>query len=163
MKLITNRCLIRPLTLSDAEALHAILSDEDVMRYMEPPFSLEQTESFIREAGMCQPPLVHALVWKETDCVIGHVIFHPYEADSCEIGWVLAKTDWNKGFASEVTERLITAAWDAGYQSCVIECDPRQTVSAHIAQKAGFLPDGTANGCIRYRLKRKRGDTGSLV
>ena len=154
MKLTTNRCLIRPLTPADAEALHAVLSDEAVMRYLEPPFSVEQTESFIREAGICQPPLVHALVWKETGAVIGHVIFHAYEADSCEIGWVLAKTHWNKGIASEVTERLITAAWDAGSQSCVIECDPRQTASARIAQKYGFLPDGMADGCSRYRLQR---------
>ena len=37
MDLKTKRLLIRELDMTDADALHAILSDPDVMRFIEPP------------------------------------------------------------------------------------------------------------------------------
>ena len=41
---------IRRLRPSDAEALYRILSDRQVMRYLEPPYDRLQTEQFLREA-----------------------------------------------------------------------------------------------------------------
>ena len=50
---------IRRLRPSDAEALYRILSDRQVMRYLEPPYDRLQTEQFLREAGLAEPPLVY--------------------------------------------------------------------------------------------------------
>ena len=60
MEFETRRLLIRRFTEADAEALYVVLSDPEVMRYIEPPFSLEQTRAFLRDAGLCAPPLVYA-------------------------------------------------------------------------------------------------------
>ena len=51
---------IRRLRPSDAEALYRILSDRQVMRYLEPPYDRLQTEQFLREAGLAEPPIVRA-------------------------------------------------------------------------------------------------------
>ena len=50
---------IRRLRPSDAEALYRILSDQQVMRYLEPPYDRLQTEQFLREAGLAVQPLVN--------------------------------------------------------------------------------------------------------
>ena len=79
MELMTERCLIRNLNIEDTDELYQVLSDEDVMRYIEPIFDMEKTKEFIQSAGMCEPPLVYAIVWKQSGTVIGHTVFHIYE------------------------------------------------------------------------------------
>ena len=154
MSLNTCRCYIRKLTMDDAADLYKTLSDEKVMEYSEPAFDMEQVKEFIEDAGLCEPPLVYALVWKETDEVIGHVIFHQYEEDSCEIGWIIRHEYWGRGIAGEVTATLAECAKKLdGIHSCVIECDPEQEVSKRIALKHGFVYEGEDDGCDVYRLK----------
>lgn len=152
MLLTTERCVIRDFAKSDAAQLHEVLSDAQVMEYIEPPFTMEQTEGFIESAGLSTPPLVYALLWKETSRVIGHVIFHRYEEDSFEIGWIIHKEYWRRGIAGEVTGALIQHANNEGARSCVIECDPQQAVTSQIARKHGFFYEGHEDGCDIYRL-----------
>ena len=152
MILDTPRCLIRQFTTDDTVDLYKILSDGDVMAYIEPPFTEEQTLDFIKTVGLCDPPLVYALIWKETDMVIGHVIFHEYAKGSYEIGWIISKAFWGQGIASEVTEALIKYAKKLRIPYCIIECDPEQTASIRIAQKYGFVYQGKADNCVVYRL-----------
>lgn len=150
--LTTAHCVIRNFTSEDFVDLYEVLSDKTVMEFIEPPFSLEDTKNFIAEAGLCEEPLVYALIWKETDRVIGHVIFHPYDEDSHEIGWIINRLYWNRGIASEVTASLLDHAKKISIPSCVIECDPRQVASVRIAQKFGFFYEGEEDGCSVYRL-----------
>lgn len=152
MNIVTSRCIIRKFTPDDASDLYKTLSDEKVMEYIEPTFDMEQTKEFIEEAGLSEPPLVYALEWKENGEVIGHVIFHQYEEDSYEIGWIIRREYWGRGIADEVTKALIEYAKGSDINSVVIECDPEQEVSKHIALKNGFLYEGEDDGCDVYRL-----------
>ncbi len=152
MELTTKRCLIRQLKMNDANDLCQVLSDADVMQYIEPVFDIEKTQNFIRSAGLCEPPLVYAIEWKMTGKVIGHAIFHPFEKKDYEIGWVLHKDYWGIGIADEVTKELIRYARVLGAESCVIECDERQTASKRIAMKNGFLYENKTDSLERYRL-----------
>ena len=95
---------------------------------------------------------VYALVWEKTGKVIGHVIFHDYEKDSYEIGWIVHKDYWGKGIASEVTASLIEYARAQELDSCIIECDPRQTASVRIAEKYGCVYENEEDDCVVYRL-----------
>ena len=152
MNLSTQRCLIRRLTERDASDLYEVLSCNEVMKYIEPPFTFEQTLDFIKNAGLCTPPLVYALVWEKTGKVIGHVIFHEYEEKSFEIGWIIRKDYWGVGIASEATASLIEYARVQELDSCIIECDPQQTASIRIAEKYGFIYETETDGCAVYRL-----------
>lgn len=152
MNLNTERCLIRNMMMTDADDLHQVLSDERLMFYIEQTFDLQKTKSFIQSAGVCKPPLVYAIVWKITGKVISHVIFHPYEKNDYEIGWILNKDYWGMGIADEVTKGLINSARDLGVESCIIECDERQIASQKIAIKNGFAYEGRSDNLERYRL-----------
>lgn len=151
LRIDTERCVIRRFVTEDANDLYQVLSNAEVMQYIEPPFDLEQTKEFIQVAGFCEPPRVYALEWKETGKVIGHVIFHLYEKDSYEIGWILNRNDWGKGIADEITKSLVEYAKGTEAASCVIECDTEQEASKRIALKNGFVYEGEEDGCDVYR------------
>ncbi|MBQ2705172.1 MAG: GNAT family N-acetyltransferase [Agathobacter sp.] len=153
MELTTERCLIRNMKIEDADDLYQVLSDESVMQYIEPVFDKQRTKDFIHEAGLCEMPLVYAIVWKITGRVIGHVIFHFYEKNDYELGWILNKDYWGMGIADEVTKELINYARYLGIECCVIECDAEQSVSKQIAIQNGFLYEDKTDNLERYRLR----------
>lgn len=152
MELTTERCLVRNMKMKDADDLHQVLSDELVMKYIEQVFDMEMTKNFIHSAGLCESPLVYAIVWKTTEKVIGHAIFHSYEKNDYEIGWILNRDYWGIGIADEITKELIRYAKYLGIESCVIECDDRQIASKKIAIKNRFVYEGKSDNLERYRL-----------
>lgn len=150
--LVTERLIIRRLRASDAPALHAALSDPEVMRWLEPPFTPEQTARFIRDAGLCEPPRVFAVAQQGGGEAIGHAIFHPFDARVWEVGWVLRRNAWGQGFASELTRALIARARQAAVPALVIECRREQTASRRVAQRCGFQYWRREGGLDVYRL-----------
>ena len=140
---------IRRIQPGDADALYRLLSDPAVMRYLEPPFDRAQTEDFLRRAGLAEPPLVYAA--EENGSFIGYVIYHAYNAESVEIGWVLLPEYWGRGYASALTDRLIDRARQE-QKSIVIECAPAQAATKRIAIKKGFRACGICDGLTVYRL-----------
>lgn len=79
MKLETDRCIIRNFDEADINDAHQYLSNPKTMYFIEDPYTPEQTEEFIHDYGMCETPYVYALVLKNSNKVIGHVIFHEYD------------------------------------------------------------------------------------
>ena len=142
---------IRKMRESDLESLHFLLSDPEVMQYLEPPFSMEKTEQFLKTAGLTEKPLIYA-VEKDSE-FIGYVIYHDYDNDSVEIGWVLYPKHWGKGYASLLTAQMIDRAFSEG-KDIVIECAPEQKGTRHIAEKCGFEYIGIEDELCIYKLKR---------
>lgn len=140
---------VRKMTVSDLGPLYNLLSSSEVMHYLEAPYTKEQTEQFLLRAGLSQTPLIYA-VEKDND-FIGYVIYHDYDSESVEIGWVLEPDFLGKGIASYLTSRMIEKARNAGKQ-VVIECLPEQTSSIRIAEKYGFQNCGMIDGLMIYRL-----------
>ena len=140
---------IHKMRPGDADALYRLLSDPAVMRYLEPPFDRAQTEDFLRRAGLAEPPLVYAA--EENGDFIGYVIYHAYDEQSVEIGWVLLPAYWGRGYASALTDRLIDRARQEK-KNVVIECAPMQEATKRIAVKKGFRDCGICDGLAVYRL-----------
>ena len=140
---------IRNMRPGDAEALYRLLSDPEVMRYLEPPYDRVQAEAFLHHAGLSEPPLVYAV--EENGSFIGYVIYHAYDVESVEIGWVLLPEYWGRGYASALTDRLIDRARQA-QKSVVLECAPAQAATRRIALKKGFRACGICDGLTVYRL-----------
>ena len=61
-ELKTPRLTIRKFKPSDVDGLFKVLSDAEVMRYVEPPFTLEKTAEFVKKYGICTNPQVFALI-----------------------------------------------------------------------------------------------------
>ena len=136
----------RRMTEADLEPLHRLLSDPEVMRYLEPPFSREQTRAFLERAGLTPEPLILAV---DDGGFAGYVIWHPYDDVSMELGWVLDRSRWGRGYAGELTRLLTDRARRQG-RGVVIECVPEQTVTRHIAEKSA----GRKRTALIGRLKR---------
>ncbi|MBR0087196.1 MAG: GNAT family N-acetyltransferase [Lachnospiraceae bacterium] len=148
-----DRFYIRRMTPSDLGPLHELLSDPEVMKYLEPPFSREQTESFLASQGLADPPRILAADDKD-HTFMGYVIYHDYDETSKEIGWVLKKEIWGQGMASLLTKQLIALAASEG-KDAVIECVPEQAATKAIAGKHGFQKAGERDGLEIYRRKRE--------
>ena len=145
---------IRLMCENDLEPLYTLLSNPDIMRFLEPPFSFEQTKHFLNYAGLSPEPLIYA-VDDENDRFTGYVIYHDYDEKSKEIGWVLNPDVWGGGYASELTSQLIQKAEDER-KNIIIECCPEQNATKAIAKKFGFSYTGTKDGLEIY-LKERTG------
>ena len=139
---------IRNMVEADAEDLMEVLGDPDVMTYIEPPYSMEEVKDFIREAGMSESPAVYSAVNDEGEFV-GYVIWHEYDDDSMEIGWLLKKKHWGKGYATALTKELVERTAKMG-MNAVIECDPEQEITKKIALKEGFEYKGIEDDLCVY-------------
>ena len=139
---------VRKMTDLDLEPLYTLLSDPRVMRFLEPPYTREQVSAFLRR-GLSEKPPVYTV--EVNGSFAGYVIYHPYEEDSTEIGWVLLPEYWGNGYASRLTKQMIDKASREG-KTLVIECDPLQEVTKHIARKFGFSWAGLSDGLDVFRL-----------
>ena len=148
---LADGCRVRNMTLKDLDDLTALLSDPEVMRFIEPPFDRARTEAFLRRYALGAAPSVYALADAD-DRLIGQVIFHPWDEALWEIGWILAKRCWGRGLAQRVTEALIAECRRCGIAGCVLECDPTQGATKHIAQKLGFEYVGEEDSLDRFSL-----------
>ena len=142
---------IRRFKETDYTNLFETISDPEVMKYIEPPYSAEKAKKFFAETGLCEEPLIYAA---ETDNgqYVGYVIYHSYDAQSIEIGWILKRSEWGKGYAKELTGLMITKARKAG-KSVIIECSPEQQITKHIAESYGFEYRGEEGGVSIYKLQ----------
>ncbi len=151
----TERLHIRRFQEEDLHALHALLSDADVMKYLEAPYTKEMTERFLFQCGISDPPLIYAVEDREKTFV-GYVIYHPYDQDSYEIGWVLHKNQWGKGYASELMQRLIEDA-RGRTSKLLIECAPAQEITKRIARRHHFTLAEAKDDLELYILCLKSG------
>lgn len=110
----TERLILRPLTVADAEAEFVWLSDPEVNRFM--PYSLytsvEQAEEWLRTVEQCQDEYHFGFVRKEDGLLIGAGSIGPDENEPgawC-FGYNLRRDCWNQGYATEATRAMIDFA-----------------------------------------------------
>lgn len=139
--------VIRKMNENDYEPLCRLLSDDRVMEHLEPPFSDKRTKQFMEGNGLSEPARIFS-VDKDNE-FIGYVIYHPYDDDSMEIGWVLSPEYWGRGIATTLTEMLVQQAREEG-KKAIIECSPKQKATKCIAEKCGFQYQGKADGLDIY-------------
>lgn len=110
MRLETPRLYMREMTESDYPALCKILQDEEVMYAYNGAFQQEETAAWLekqlaryREYGFG----LWAVVLKETEEMIGQcgLTMQPWkDRQLLEIGYLLQKAHWHKGYATEAAK-----------------------------------------------------------
>ncbi|MCE5235280.1 MAG: GNAT family N-acetyltransferase [Clostridiaceae bacterium] len=102
----TERLILRPLNADDFEAVHAWASDPENTRYMAwGPNDEAQTKGFLSAA---RPGKDFAVVLKATGEVVGSCGLYPDAAlDTGELGWILRKAHWKRGYGTELGAELI--------------------------------------------------------
>lgn len=148
--LVSERLLFTPISLKDAEAIHTFASDEDVSRFIGWPLTetLEETEDYVKEMIEREDKGSHlyaSLVEKNTKRVIGCVMLFNFDksANSGEVGYVLHKAFWGKGYISEALRVMVAYAFDImdlhRLSARVVDTN---YASAKVLEKNGFKKEG---------------------
>ena len=175
----SQRLLLRPLEASDADIQVAIDTDPDVMKYVARPLTeaeaVRDMPKYVRRcAGGCIG--IGGLVDSSTKEKVGTACLLPMpieEEDTdwdlvtgddlpgCEIevGYMLRKSAWGKGYATETCFRLLRFAFeDSPLGEVVAVTDPDNAASRRVIEKCGLVYEGLrrayANQCSGYRITR---------
>jgi RimJ/RimL family protein N-acetyltransferase len=118
----TERLSLRPFTLDDAEAWHAIWGDPEVI-WWGASDSFEKSRAGLarlleREAGWPDGIGWLAVRLRGQEEIIGDVLLQPAPfAEGIEIGWHFRRHAWGSGFATEASRAML----DRAFAECV--CD----------------------------------------
>jgi [ribosomal protein S5]-alanine N-acetyltransferase len=146
----TERLVIRPLSSADVAALVVLWTDPEVTRYMGGPRDPSRLESgFAEDLAAAEPPRFD--LWPTVETASGQVIGHcgllDKEVDGAaeiEVVYVLARSAWGKGFATEAAAALCQAAFGRlNLPRLIALIDPRNVASARVAEKIGLRLEKT--------------------
>jgi RimJ/RimL family protein N-acetyltransferase len=144
MTVRTERLLLRPVSLDDAQALADIYADPEVTRYVrgfDMAGTQAQLEGFIGEWA-ARGLGVFAVVDAATGDFVGRsgVKYWP-EFDFTEVGWVLRRDVWGRGYATEAGRASLDYAFansDLGYVTAIIARPNLSSIA--VAQRLGMTP-----------------------
>lgn len=139
----TERLFLRPLRESDGDAIFAMRSDAEVMRFIREPQDRAETDDWIQlvssrwekdRIGFC------ALIEKQSGKFLGWCgIWRLKETNELEVGYAIAKQFWNRGFASEAAARIIEYAFEnLKPDKIVAVADPKNSASRRVMEKLGM-------------------------
>ncbi len=133
----TQRLILRRYRSSDLYDLHEYLSDPEVVKF-EPylPMTMAQTQENL-EWRISTDEMI-AMELKDTGKMIGNVYLGKRDFDSLEIGYVMNRAYWGKGYAAESCNALIDRAFEKGIHRIYAECDPENTASWRLLGRLGF-------------------------
>lgn len=146
----TPRLVLRAATNADIAVMHALIFDDAaVMRHVfhGHVMSRERVEAFMREHftfGQTRTGIA-ILTEKANGNVIGFAGLFPctaLEADDFEIGFVMAKPAWGKGYASEIGEAQLAMGFnEVGCERLLGLVHPDNAASIHALTKLGMRYD----------------------
>lgn len=145
------RLRLRPFNDTDGNALFALHSNANVLRYWDsPPWDEPQrAERFIATCRQIAEEGTGARVAVDrlSDGVfIGWCSLTWWNRDfrSASMGYCFDDTAWGHGYATEAGRTLLQWALDAlAINRIQAETDTRNIASAHVLEKLGFLREGT--------------------
>ncbi|WP_139652299.1 GNAT family N-acetyltransferase [Raoultibacter phocaeensis] len=155
MILQTDRLILRPLTLADAEtAYHGWTGDEEVAQYVSwlPHHSIDDTIEWLKEVEWkhdCEgsPRLQDNYIWgfvlKETGELFGSGgLIWEESYGLFQVGYNINKTHWNRGYTTEAMRAILDfAAVDLGIRKVAGGHAKENHASAKVIEKLGFVYD----------------------
>jgi len=149
----TERLVVRPWQPDDRSAFAAIMSDPEVTRYVHggKPYTEEEVDAwFVRQArqlaehGVC----MGALIEKSTGRVAGLAGTQPLgTTGNFEIGWILARDAWGRGFATEVGAAAMRHVLETlAHPRVVAIIDPGNEPSKRVAARLGMQYEARYTG-----------------
>jgi len=163
LNLATERLLLRPVTLSDVDLAVEMFTDPAVVKHvgklMTPDVITDEMPKWVRRGGEgCIG------VWCVTDRgtgeKLGTAVLLPLPVDEddtnwdliipgvmpqgdVEVGYILKKTAWGKGYATEACRRLLRFAFEeTALEEVVATLDQDNRNSWHVLEKCGLVRKG---------------------
>lgn len=141
MNIETPRMIIRDFTPEDAADLHEIFGDEETMKNCEPAYDFEKTKGFLTSFCIGRKGAV-AAVHKESNKVIGYILFNEADEGVYEMGWIYNRSFWRQGYAYESCKAVIDYAFTEkkAHKVFAEAIDTMKSVS--LMQKLGMQLEG---------------------
>ena len=147
----TSRLQLRPFDDEDADALFALHSNANVLRYWDAPAwsSRARGEVFIttcRELVEAGTGARLAVERTSDRTFIGWCAVSRWNADfrSASMGYCFDDAAWGHGLATEAARALLEWAFDSlDLNRVQAETDTRNVASARVLEKLGFVREGT--------------------
>jgi ribosomal-protein-alanine N-acetyltransferase len=159
----TARLRLRPLSMDDADALHPLQSDPEMMRYFGGPYVRRQTETWLEwHVAMWEQEgySVWAAQLKDGGTFVGWIgltkVFEPEElSGATEVGWFVDRAHWRQGLATEGGGRALQFGFDIlNLERILARYDPENVASGKVMEKLGMrvvgdMPKVNAPGTMR--------------
>ena len=141
--IVTERLVIRPIDVSDADEIHKYAGDKEIdMMLFLPNDTIEQTREFTENAvreWSKEKPLIREYVMLHNGSIIGGIGLETIDESTFEIGWVVSRDYRNKGFTTEAGNALIGYAFEQlSAKKVIAHCDIRNIASEKVMKKLGM-------------------------
>ncbi len=157
----TPRLLLRPMTMRDAADIFDYSRDAEVARHVlwDAHRSLADSKEYLRyilrqyREGR---PSSYGMVLKETGRLVGTMGFMwlNEENSTVEIGYSLARSQWNRGLTTEALHALIDMAFIyLRIHRIEAQHDVNNLASGRVMLKCGMRPEGVLRGRIYNKGK----------
>ncbi|MED5017437.1 GNAT family N-acetyltransferase [Paenibacillus chibensis] len=142
----SERILLRPVLLDDAEDMYEYTSDEETTRFIyDQHTDVNQTKNLIANYYMEEPIGKYAILLKESNKMIGTIEFRVHEYNkSGELGYTLNRHFWGKGYMTEAGKLILDLAFHTlGLERVFAEHDVRNSASGKVLERLGMTYEGT--------------------
>ena len=142
----TERLILRPLRIEDAEALHPMYSDAEANTYGSHPATttIEESRARLAKAIADTAWRAWAVTLKGDDTAIGTVAsYEKRQGKVTEIGYVLKRDYWGRGFVTEAVAALIDLLFAEGQRRVFADTDPDNKPSIAVLKRLGFTLEAT--------------------
>lgn len=145
----TKRLVLRMLREEDLDGYAEMCADEEVMRYIGKPMSrMEAWRSMAMMIGHWQ--LRGYGMWaveeRQSGAFIGRIgCWYPEGWPDFEIGWMLRRAYWGRGFATEAARAALNYAFSELQRPHVVSLiHPENMTSIRVAERLGERLEGRA-------------------
>jgi len=162
----TERLILRMFRQEDLDAYAAMCADEEVMRYIGEGKAIDRVGAWRQMAMMLGQWCLKghgqfALEERATGVLLGRAgYFEPEGWPGFELGWLLRRESWGKGYATEATRLLLRHAFEAmGRERVISLIRPANTRSIRVAERLGERLEGRTEifglDALVYAIDRK--------
>ena len=143
MKIETDRLVIRSMQERDLESLATLWTDPNVTYYMSGPRNYEEVIKSLKEDIQTERDFgLWPVIEKGTDQIVGHCGIIDKEVENeneYEIVYMLSKSVWGQGYATEAAAAIIDYAYkQLGLGRVIALISPGNTKSEKVAVKNGL-------------------------
>ncbi|MDM1545606.1 GNAT family N-acetyltransferase [Ignatzschineria indica] len=141
----TERLILRPITLEDAEDLFEYASDPENTKHTFPTHqSLEESQWIIANLFMRNPLGNFAIELKENGKMIGTCDLRVNEDEkSAELAYAINKKYWGKGYAPEAARKLLDFAFNTlKIERVWAKYAAENSASGRVMEKIGMEKEG---------------------
>jgi RimJ/RimL family protein N-acetyltransferase len=157
LRLVGERCVVRPWTRADVESLVRHANNNNVARHLRDrfphPYTKAHAVAFLADCVRTEPPSSLAIeVEGEAVGGIGYVRGTDVERYSAEVGYWLGEDHWNRGIVTEPL-RLLTTHLFEEVQLLRLFAVPLagNDGSIRVLEKAGYAREGLLRAsCVKF-------------